>query len=90
MNPDNEVHLDRIIDYFLDEISNFYPAAPYIIPVSQSKNKHINFIFLKKHGYFTTSREQYLHKIVQKSTDDAYSRNSNDFLKKILPNSDSS
>ena len=45
MNPDNEVHLDRIIDYFLDEISNFYPAAPYITPVSQSKNKHINFIF---------------------------------------------
>ena len=37
-----------------------------------------------------SSREQYLHKIVQKSTDDAYSQNSNDFLKNILPNSDSS
>ena len=90
MNAENEVHLDKIIDYFLDETSNFYPTAPYITRVSQSKNKHINFIFLKKHGCFTSSREQYLHKIVQESTDDAYSQNSNDFLIKILPNSESS
>ena len=46
-NADNEVLLDKIVYYFLDQIRNVYPTAPYITRVPLSKDKHIHFTLKK-------------------------------------------